>query len=76
MTFYRGEYAERGFCGRCGSNFFFRYHNENYPHSEKNEIAFARACFDSDLPKQDASHIFFKEKKDWYIVHDDLPKRD
>jgi hypothetical protein len=59
--------AERGFCGVCGSNLFWR---------PRGELRTSITAGTLDLPTHIAMvrHIFIGEKSDYYEIEDGLPK--
>jgi hypothetical protein len=61
--------AERGFCGECGTPFWFR--STRWP----GEIHLARAAFTTPIDRAPQAHAFFDTHVDWIVVGDDLPRR-
>jgi hypothetical protein len=60
--------AERGFCGVCGSNLFWR------PRAE-NRTSIAAGTLDTPTGISIERHIFVGEKSDYYEIADALPKK-
>lgn len=53
------EWAERGFCGKCGSNLFFHY-------LPKDSYGLLAGLFSDDALEALAEEIFIDEKPDYY----------
>lgn len=62
--------AERGFCGHCGSQMFFR--SERWPE----EIHLYAASLDDPTLFEPKAHYHYAERVPWLNVVDDLPKHD
>jgi len=62
------ETAERGFCGRCGGNLFWRP-------SGQDRIAITAGTLDTPTNITMTEHIFVADKSDYYEINDDLPKK-
>jgi hypothetical protein len=61
------DWAERGFCGRCGSNLFFHFlPNGNY--------GLLAGLFPDDALEPLAEEIFIDEKPDYYAFAGDAEK--
>jgi hypothetical protein len=60
--------SERGFCGVCGSNLFWR------PRAE-NRTAIAAGTLDVPTHLAIMQHIYVADKSDYYAIDDDLPKK-
>jgi hypothetical protein len=60
--------AERGFCGRCGGNLFWR----RFGHDE---ISITGGTLDTPTRLAMEQHIFVADKSDYYAINDDLPRR-
>jgi hypothetical protein len=61
------DWAERGFCGRCGSNLFYRYLPlDNY--------SFPAGLFPDDALLPLVEEIFVDEKPDYYAFDADSEK--
>jgi hypothetical protein len=62
LTWYRAsEWAQRGFCGTCGSNLFWR------PDSEE-RISFSAGSIDGPTGLAIEGHIFCAYKGDYYEI--------
>jgi len=59
--------AERGFCGRCGSNLFFRPNERGY-------VSIMAGTLDVPTGLTAIAHIFVSEKSDYYAIADGLPQ--
>jgi len=69
LTWFKSsDFAERGFCNRCGSSLFYRANGEEGP-------AIAAGCIEgaTDLPS--LRHIYVKDKGDYYEIADGLEQR-
>lgn len=70
LTWYRSSAAaERGFCGRCGGNLFFRPLDGSY-------VSIMAGTLDDPTGLAAEAHIFVDEKSDYYDIHDGLPRHD
>jgi hypothetical protein len=70
LTWYRSsDAAERGFCGVCGSNLFWRPTGED-------RTAITAGSLDTPTNITLIEHIFVADKSDYYAIDDDLPKKD
>jgi hypothetical protein len=58
--------AERGFCGTCGGNLFWRP-------SGREEISIMAGTLDTPTGLKLAGHIFVADKSDYYTLNDDVP---
>jgi len=68
LAWYRSsDAAERGFCGRCGSNLFFRPE-----HSES--LSIMAGTLDVPTGLETVAHIFVDSKSDYYTIGDGLPQ--
>jgi hypothetical protein len=65
--FASSDSAERGFCGTCGGNLFWRL---------KDSVALSiyAGAFDGPTGLSIASHIYVADKPDWYEIHDGKPQ--
>jgi hypothetical protein len=63
------ERAERGFCGICGSNLFWRPTGEDI-------TSITAGTLDTPTNITLMEHIFVADKSDYYAIDDDLPKKD
>jgi hypothetical protein len=69
LTWYKSsQSAERGFCGICGSNLFWRPFGEN-------RTAITAGTLDVPTGISMSEHIFVDDKSDYYEIDDDLPKK-
>ena len=60
IVFYRSsDWAERGFCGTCGSNLFYRI-------VESGKMLSKAGALDDQSDLSFVSQIFIEEKPDWY----------
>jgi hypothetical protein len=66
LWYQSSEVAERGFCGVCGSNLFWRQPNSGI-------ISVAAGTLDSPTGLKIERHIFVKDKSDYYELNDGLP---
>lgn len=66
--FQSSDTAQRGFCGRCGSNLFWDGAGAN--------LSIFAGTLDGDTGLETAGHIFCADKGDYYQITDDLPKAD
>jgi hypothetical protein len=60
------ESAERGFCGVCGSNLFWRQ-------ADSGTISITAGTLDAPTGLVMAKHIFVNDKSDYYDLSDGLP---
>ena len=60
--------AQRGFCGQCGSNLFWKQNGS------ADMVIFA-GTIDQPTGLKIVEHIFVEDKGDYYALNDDLPKR-
>jgi hypothetical protein len=68
LVWYRSSpQAERGFCGTCGSNLFWR------PRAER-RTSIAAGTLDAPTGIALERHIFAAHKSDYYEIADTLPK--
>lgn len=61
------DWAERGFCGACGSNLFYYL-------VPKGEYAMSAGVLDDSSRLELKSQIFIDEKPEWYAFANDTPK--
>jgi hypothetical protein len=59
--------AERGFCGVCGSNLFWKQVG-------RDDISITAGTLDTPTTLTMEQHIFVADKSDYYAINDDLPK--
>ena len=64
------EKAERGSCGYCGSQMFFR--SENWP----GELHITVANLLDPLDREPSGHSYYDEHVSWLTLGDDLPRGD
>lgn len=62
------ESAERGFCGRCGGNLFWRQFG-------RGETSITAGTLDTPTKVALEEHIFVADQSDYYAINDDLPKK-
>jgi hypothetical protein len=63
------EWAERGFCGTCGSSLFYRLKGED-------DLGIAVGCIDDDTGLTPGKHIFVADKGNYYEIAGDAPHID
>jgi hypothetical protein len=63
------EWAERGFCGTCGSCLFYRLKGED-------DLGISAGCIVGDAGLKPGRHIFVADKGDYYDIADDAPHID
>lgn len=69
LIWYRSsESAERAFCGRCGSNLFWRRHNARI-------ISITAGSLDAPTHLTIGEHIFVADKSDYYEITDGRPQK-
>jgi len=69
LRWYRSsDSAQRGFCGVCGSNLFWRPIGED-------RTAITAGTLDTPTNITLTQHIFVADKSDYYAINDDLPKK-
>ena len=61
------DFAERGFCNRCGSSLFYRL-------TGKDDLGIAAGCLDMPTGLTPAKHIFVADKGDYYDIADGVPQ--
>ena len=70
LTWYRSsQAAERGFCGRCGANLFYRPVSREY-------VSIMAGTLDQATGLVAGAHIFVDSKSDYYTIGDGLPQHD
>lgn len=70
LTWYvSSDWAERGFCAKCGSSLFYRMKGESH-------MSVAAGCLDDASDLVMGRHIFVKDKGPYYELADDVPKID
>ena len=70
LTWFRdpnGDWAERGFCNRCGSNIFWKRDNADY-------MAVTAGTLNEPTGLKLTTHIFVDYKGDYYDITDGLPQ--
>jgi hypothetical protein len=60
--------AERGFCGTCGGNLFWRP-------SEGELVSIMAGTLDTPTELKISAHIFVADKSDYYEINDDVPMK-
>jgi hypothetical protein len=69
LVWYRSsELAERGFCGTCGGNIFWRTVGGD-------TTSIMAGTLDTPTHLVITEHIFVADKSDYYTLNDDLPKK-
>ena len=67
LQWYRSSsFAQRGFCGRCGSSLFWSRDNAPY-------TAITAGTLDGETGLRIEAHIFTDDKGDYYDLDRDLP---
>jgi len=59
--------AKRGFCNKCGSSIFFK-------RKKSKNISISAGLFKNPTNLSTISHIYVKNKRDYYYIKDKLPK--
>ncbi len=68
LRWYRAsDFAERGFCGECGSALFWRRDGAD-------NISILAGSFDQPTDLKLMSHIFVSDKGDYYDIADGVPQ--
>lgn len=67
VSYRSSDWAERGFCPRCGSNLFYRL-------VASNEYILSAGLFAQHADFHVGSQIFIDEKPDYYSLANDTPK--
>ena len=60
--------AQRGFCGACGGNLFWRADGGE-------TISIMAGTLDTPTHLNIVEHIFVADKSDYYTLHDDVPMK-
>lgn len=60
--------AERGFCGRCGGNLFWKQ-------AGRDAISITAGTLDTPTHLAVEEHIFVADKSDYYTIDDDSPQK-
>ena len=60
--------AERGFCGRCGGNLFWKQRG-------RDAISVTAGTLDTPTGLNVEGHIFVADKSDYYTIEGDLPMK-
>jgi hypothetical protein len=69
LVWYRSsDTAERGFCGTCGGNIFWKL-------SGRDAISITAGTLDAPTHLAMVEHIFVADKSDYYTIDDELPKQ-
>jgi hypothetical protein len=69
LVWYRSsDTAERGFCGRCGGNLFWKQ-------GGRDAISITAGTLDSPTGLKVEQHIFVADKSDYYTIDDGLPMK-
>lgn len=61
------DWAERGFCGKCGTNLFYHL-------LDRDEYALSAGALDDQSGLTLTGQIFIDEKPEWYAFANDTPK--
>jgi len=69
VWFASSERAERGFCGRCGGNLFWRPFQ-----NERGWISIMAGTLDPPTELKLTQHICVKDKSDYYEITDGAPQ--
>lgn len=62
-----GDWAQRGFCNRCGSNIFWQ-------RDDAGTISITAGTVDEPHSLRLVGHIFVADKGTYYDIRDDLPQ--
>jgi hypothetical protein len=69
LVWYRSsDSAERGFCGRCGSNLFWKQ-------AGRDAVSITAGTLDPPTHIAIEQHIFVEDKSDYYSIDDGLPQQ-
>ena len=69
LLWYRSsDTAERGFCGRCGGNLFWKQ-------AGRDAISVTAGTLDAPTNLTIEEHIFVADKSDYYTIDDDAPQK-
>jgi hypothetical protein len=60
--------AERGFCGACGGNLFWKQ-------AGRDAVSITAGTLDTPTHLSVEEHIFVADKSDYYAINDGLPQR-
>jgi len=63
------DWADRGFCGTCGSSLFYRMKG-------KDDLGIAASCVDASAGLKPGKHIFVADKGAYYEIAGDAPQID
>lgn len=67
LTWYKSsDWAERGFCAKCGSSLFYRMFKEDH-------MSVGAGCLDDPSDFKMGRHIFVKDKGAYYQIPEDAP---
>ena len=68
LTWYKSsDWAERGFCAKCGSSLFYRLLNEDH-------MSVGAGCLDQTSDLTMGRHIFVKDKAPYYEISCTAPQ--
>ena len=70
VWFVSSAHAERGFCGRCGSNLFWRPTT-----GDKSWTSIMAGTLDPPTHLKIERHIFVADKSDYYTISDGAPQQ-
>lgn len=71
LQWYRSsDTAERGFCGRCGSNVFWRR-----TAADETGLSIMAGTLDGPTGLTTSLHIFVADRSDYYELNDGVPQR-
>ena len=69
LVWYRSsDTAERGFCGRCGGNLFWKQ-------AGNDAISITAGTLDTPTDLRVEEHIFVADKSDYYTIDDGAPQK-
>jgi len=69
LRWYRSsDSAERGFCGRCGGNLFWKQ-------AGRDAVSVTAGTLDTPTYLTIEQHIFVADKADYYEINDDAPQQ-
>jgi hypothetical protein len=69
LVWYRSsDTAERGFCGRCGGNLFWKQ-------AGRDAVSITAGTLDAPTKLKIEEHIFVADKSDYYTIDDNAPQK-
>lgn len=67
-AFRSSSWAQRRFCGNCGSSLFFE------PDAARDNVEIALGALDDEPGRLPEAHIFVRDKPAWVAILDDMPQ--